>query len=173
MTLLATSVAPGGDLENAVSTLLRDLHGTRVLLLVSGTEEWLKPGIVHLVSGIVDRDECAELLPLALFGVCRGEYVVTKTVLDRVPPGAIPEGHPMVHLRVLPPCPPWSDLSDAMRRTAYLYCVYGLSAAEVARELGVSPNTITWRIKRLYQQLGVKNRQDAYAALFAQSPDGE
>ncbi len=66
---------------------------------------------------------------------------------------------------MLPAEPEFRELTEAIRKTLYLYCFCGMSAKEIADELVVSVNTVNSRIKNAYQVLGAGTRQEAYKRL--------
>lgn len=70
---------------------------------------------------------------------------------------------------VLPAEPEFRDLTEAIRKTLYLYCFCGMSAKEIADELMVSVNTVNSRIKTAYQVLGAGTRQEAYKRMVART----
>ncbi len=56
---------------------------------------------------------------------------------------------------------------SAQQREVALLLAQGLSNAEVARRMGVSPNTAHYHIKQLYQKLDVNDRESALARIEA------
>lgn len=115
-------------------------------------------------DGYLWKNESAEGIAAAVVRVSEGRLVLTRSIADRLA-GTVAE----LAVQAAEVLPERRDvaLTDAVRRTVYLYCVCGLSAQETAEELQVSVNTINSRIRAAYHALGAGSRREAFERLIA------
>ena len=83
-----------------------------------------------------------------------GAVSVPSTVLDAVRAG-----------RVTSPAGPRQDPLTPRQRQVLLTVLRGRTAAQAARELGISANTVRRNVQEAYRRLGVHNRIGAALAL--------
>lgn len=113
-------------------------------------------------DGFVWKNESGNGIATAISRVADGRFVVTPGVADAVF-SAIDE------LRrrpdVLGDEADHAELTTALRKTLYLFCVCGMSVKEIAAELQVSSHTVSARIKTAYQILDAGSRSEAFTRL--------
>lgn len=116
------------------------------------------------VDGYLWKNESAEGIADAVVRVAAGRFVVTPSVAERVAGRlaelAVGAAEVLPSRRVV-------ALTDSVRRTAYLHCVCGMSAREIADELQLSVNTVNSRLRTAYQVLGAGSRRQAFEVLVA------
>ena len=130
---------------------------------VDREEDVVMEAIAAGADGYVWKNESAEGIANAVVAVAEGRFVVTRSVADALLGKTI-------ELRayateVMKGDDRYRDLTEALRKTIYLFCFCGMSKEEIAEELCVSPNTVASRVKVAYQVLGAGTRQEAFQAL--------
>ena len=67
---------------------------------------------------------------------------------------------------------PREELTDR-EKTMLSALARGRTNIELAKELGISINTVKFHLRNLYEKLGFRNRSQAIAFYYSQSPEGE
>ena len=137
---------------------------SKVLIMSMDCEEEVVVDAIRVgADGYVWKNESADGIATAVVQTAAGRFVVTRSVAERLLGSAV-DLHGYV-TEILPERHPYRELTDSIRETLHLYCVCGLSAAEVADELQVSINTVYSRIKTAYHVLDAGTREDAFQRL--------
>jgi DNA-binding NarL/FixJ family response regulator len=152
-----------GGIE-AIAPLKALAPDAKVLMTsVSQDEDTILDAIRAGADGYVWKNETAEKLVNAIAGVCEGRFVVTTSVAEQIL-GKTDELSSYA-TDILRADRTQQDLTEAVRKTVYLYCFCGMSAKEIAAELTVSVNTVNSRIKMAYAILDAGSRQEAFQRL--------
>ena len=148
----------------AIPGLREVAPGARILITsVSADDDTVLAAVRAGADGYVWKNETAERVALAIAAVAEGRFVLSRTIADRLLGQIADLG--TYATEIMPDGPAARDLTEAVRKTLYLYCVMGLSAREVADELQIAVNTVNSRIKAAYLMLGAKNRAEAFRRL--------
>lgn len=94
----------------------------------------------------------------------KGEFVVTPGLVSHLFRFAdhVPKEGPIV----VATTDRLAGLSAQVARTVRMFCLWGMSKSEIAKELDVSPNTVASRLKAGYLALGVSSRTEAVEELM-------
>jgi len=124
-------------------------------------------------DGYVWKNESGSGIARAVVSVAEGRFVMTPAIAQAVMGEAAALREYVSE--VLPGQREYRDLTAALKKTLYLFCVCGLSIREIAAELQVSPHTAQSRIRTAYQIIGAASRQEAFARLVERErhSDGE
>jgi DNA-binding NarL/FixJ family response regulator len=148
----------------AIPALREAAPNTRILVTsVSADDDTVLAAVRAGADGYVWKNETAERIVSAVTAVAEGRFVLSRTIADHLLDRIADIG--TYATEVVPDGPAARELTEAVRKTLYLYCVMGLSAREVADELQISVNTVTSRIKAAYLMLGATNRAEAFRCL--------
>lgn len=149
---------------DAIGTLKTACPACRILMTSVSTESATVTAAVRAgADGYVWKNESTGGIAEAICRVAEGRFVLTRSIADELLGTLTDLGNYVTE--VLPAEPEYRDLTEAIRKTLYLYCFCGMSAKEIADELMVSVNTVNSRIKTAYQVLGAGTRQEAYKRL--------
>ena len=148
----------------AIPALREAAPGARILVTsVSADDDTVLAAVHAGADGYVWKNETAERIVLGITAVAEGRFVLSRTIAENLLNRIADLG--TYATEVVPDGPAARDLTEAVRKTLYLYCVMGLSAREVAEELQISVNTVNSRIKAAYLMLGASNRAEAFRCL--------
>ncbi len=94
----------------------------------------------------------------------KGEFVVTPGLVSHLFRFAdhVPKEGPVV----VATTDRLAGVSPQVARTVRMFCLWGMSKNEIAKELDVSPNTVASRLKAGYLALGVSSRTEAVEELM-------
>jgi DNA-binding NarL/FixJ family response regulator len=139
---------PDGSGSEAARAIRSDDPQTRVLLLTASAEEsLLREALRAGCSGIVTKGRSMEELVNAVRAAANGETVISSTMLERVVHAG--QGNPGVALLS-------ERQLEILRLTAE-----GLSAAEIAVQLGLSLHTVRNHLQGCIRKLGVHSKTQA------------
>ena len=156
---------PGMNGQQITRRLVEEKMPTRVLLLTAYDDSGQKMQALRAgAAAYCTKDIMPEELVRCIRQVARGGYVVDGHLLDRIDflsyLGASSEPHP----RPLEPGVQVQALSS--REMQVLSCVTkGMSNKEIARNLGISQQTVKNHVTSILRKLGVEDRTQA--ALYA------
>lgn len=137
---------------------------SKVLMTSTERDEETVLAAIHAgADGYVWKAETGSGIVDAVMRVAEGRFVVTRSVAERIL-GKTMELRDYA-TEILPDDHSCQDLTEALRKTVYLYCICGMSAKEIADELQVSVNTVNSRIKVAYQVLQATSRKEAFQRL--------
>lgn len=152
-----------GGIEG-ISTIRESCPQTKILMTsVANDEETVLSAIRAGADGYVWKNESTDGIANAIVRVTEGRFVVTQSVAERLLGKTAELSTTMTE--ILHERPGLYNLTEAMRKTVYLYCFCGMSAREIADELTLSVNTVNSRIKLAYQILSATSRQEAFQRL--------
>jgi DNA-binding NarL/FixJ family response regulator len=134
------------------------------------SEDIVRRAIAAGADGYVWKNESGSGIASAVEGVAQGRFVMTTSIADMVFGRA--DQLREYAAEILAEEPQYAELTSALKKTLYLFCLCGLSVKEIAAELQVSPNTVSSRIKIAYQVLGTTTRQEAFAKLVGRDRNG-
>jgi len=144
---------------------LRDASSASKVLMTSVdcSEETVLAAIHEGADGYVWKNESTDGIAAAICRVAEGRFVVTRSVAEQILGKTI---ELRTHAtEIFPDKQNYQDMTEALRKTVYLYCMCGMSAKEIADELHVSVNTVNSRIKVAHQILDATNRKEAFQRL--------
>lgn len=165
--LILLDVRFGSDERAGVDgiALVREAHPEVKVLMSSAerNEDRIVEAIAAGADGFVWKNESGEGIANAVSSVCEGRFVVTRSIADLLLGKAIELRS--YSTEVMKGESRYADLTEALRKTIYLFCFAGMSKEEIAQELQVSPNTVASRVKTAYAILGAGSRGEAFQVL--------
>ncbi len=136
----------------------------RVLITsVSSDDSTVRAAVAAGADGYIWKNEAAERIASAVVRAAEGRFVLSSRIADSLVNTLGDLGR--YTAEVAPGSPHGVELTEAVRKTVYLFCVAGLSAREIAEELQVSVNTVNKRIAAAYAALGATSRSEAFQRL--------
>lgn len=118
-------------------------------------------------DGYVWKNESGSGIASAVCRLAEGRFVMTPSIAQAVLGQA--QAAREYAIEVLGTEPQYADLTSALKRTLYLFCLCGMSVREIALELQVSQHTVSSRIKAAYQIIDAGSRQEAFARLVSRA----
>ncbi|MEA3412946.1 MAG: response regulator transcription factor [Pseudomonadota bacterium] len=153
---------PGGNGVDGMSRLFRARKDLQVIVLtVCDEDDVLIRAIRSGACGYMLKDAPPERLIEAIKAAGKGECRVSGSLVRSLfarasRSGGAPDGRGTDRT---PPCTPPSGETLSQRDKEVLAClIKGESNKEIARELGLSPNTIRNQLQRLQERFGARNR---------------
>ncbi|OUC99233.1 response regulator transcription factor [Streptosporangium minutum] len=150
---------PGTDGLTATTRITAEVPGTKVVVLTTfGLDEYVFAALRAGAAGFLLKDADPERIIDAVRVVARGDALldpgVTRRLIDRFTAGPGP-----VHAARV------SGLTP--RETeVLLHVARGLSNAEIAASLGISPSTVKDHVAEILAELGVRDRLQATIAAY-------
>ena len=147
---------------------LRAACGTCRILVTSvdDDDDLVLSAVQAGADGFVSKNETADRVATALTHVAEGRFLLSRDLGARLV-GRIAELG--AYAETLPRPEEAVGMTEAVRKTIYLYAVCGLSAQQVAGELQVSVHTVHSRIRAAYDALGATTRAEAFERLVERS----
>jgi len=147
---------------------LRTACGTCRILVTSvdDDDDLVLSAVQAGADGFVSKNETADRVATALTHVAEGRFLLSRDLGARLV-GRIAELG--TYAETLPRPEEAVGMTEAVRKTIYLYAVCGLSAQQVADELQVSVHTVNSRIRAAYDALGATSRAEAFERLVERS----
>lgn len=121
-------------------------------------------------DGYIWKNDAAEGLGSAIERVQQGNFVVTQTIA-RLIFGKISNLLGNRHAEILPEGKRHADLTRRVEQVMRLFCIDGMSAAEIAEALHISENTVRGHIKTGYEVVGATSRREAFQKLVARADE--
>ena len=151
---------PGMDGIEATRRLLREPSPPRVLVLTTfDLDAYVYEALRAGASGFLVKDAPPERLVAAVRSVAAGEELFAPTVLRRLVEAYVRE----------PPAEPTADVLDGLtdrEREVLLQMAAGLSNAEIAATLYLSPLTVKTHVTRILTKLGLRDRVQAVVLAY-------
>ncbi|MFI7051317.1 response regulator [Streptosporangium canum] len=150
---------PGADGLTATRRITAEVPGTKVVVLTTfGLDEYVFAALRAGAAGFLLKDADPERIIDAVRVVARGDALldpgVTRRLIDRFTVG--PDPAHAVRVSGLTP-----------RETeVLLHVARGLSNAEIAASLGISPSTVKDHVAEILAELGVRDRLQATIAAY-------
>ncbi len=155
---------------DAVSVVKELAPQARVLMTsVFHDEDTILAAIRAGADGYVWKNESTDGIAGAIAHVAEGRFVVTPSVALKIQETMA--GLYSYATEVMTDRGRYEALTESIRKTMDLYCTWGLSAKEIADELGLSVNTVNSRIKAAYHVLGASNRREAFQRLVVREQE--
>ncbi len=111
-------------------------------------------------DGFIWKNESGEGIVSAIIQLAEGRFVVTKSIAELLMGEAVELGK---YVEILQERKEYGQLTEELKKTLYLYCYCGMTAKEIAEELGLSIHTVNSRIKNIYQLINANNRAEAFS----------
>jgi DNA-binding NarL/FixJ family response regulator len=151
---------PGMDGIEATRRLLRGPSPPRVLVLTTfDLDAYVYEALRAGASGFLVKDAPPERLVAAVRSVAAGEELFSPTVLRRLVEAYVRE----------PPAEPVTDVLGMLtdrEREVLLQMAAGLSNAEIATALYLSPLTVKTHVTRILTKLGLRDRVQAVVLAY-------
>ena len=151
---------PGMDGIEATRRLQRAPSPPRVLVLTTfDLDAYVYEALRAGASGFLVKDAPPERLVAAVRSVAAGEELFAPTVLRRLVEAYVRE----------PPAEPTADVLDGLtdrEREVLLQMAAGLSNAEIAATLYLSPLTVKTHVTRILTKLGLRDRVQAVVLAY-------
>ena len=143
----------------ATRRLRDDLPGTRVLMLtVHEDDDTVFEAVRAGASGYLTKSASLDELTVALVAVRQGGAYMTPLAARRALQCLARKADAAEQAAKA------ADMTTAREREILELLARGLSAREVARELGISERTVNTHVGHIYRRLGVTNRVEAVRA---------
>lgn len=147
-----------------IATIRRAAPAARILITsVSSDDSTVHAAVAAGADGYVWKNEAAERIATAVVRAAEGRFVLSRRIAERLIETLGDVGR--YSAEVLPEGVQGVELTEAVRKTVYLFCVAGLSAREIADELQISISTVNKRIAAAYAALGATSRSEAFQRL--------
>ncbi|MEA5076479.1 MAG: response regulator transcription factor [Coriobacteriia bacterium] len=147
-----------------IAAIRRAAPAARILITsVSSDDATVQAAVAAGADGYIWKNEAAERIATAVVRAAEGRFVLSKRIAESLVETLGNVGR--YSAEVLPEGTEGVELTEAVRKTVYLFCVAGLSAREIADELQVSVSTVNKRIAAAYDALGATSRSEAFRRL--------
>lgn len=156
--LLADLLMPDGDGLRVARKVRARLPGCKVIILTGDRSPWhLARAKQAGVDGYLSKNVAADELEMTILDVAGGKRTFDPILISEATTVHGPRRRPFT-----PPDPdrPIDPLSDQENRVLKLISA-GLSNAEIASLLNLSPHTIKAHVRHIFRKLGVTDRTSA------------
>ncbi len=155
----------------AIAPLKENFSNTNILILsMSRDENLILEAMQTGADGYIWKNDAAEGLGSAIERVQQGNFVVTESVA-RLIFGKISDLLGNRQAEILPEGKRHVDLTRRVEQVMRLFCIDGMSAAEIAEALHISENTVRGHIKTGYEVVGATSRREAFQKLIARADE--
>lgn len=155
---------------DAVREVRRRMPEVKILVFsMTRDDDSILEAIQAGADGYLWKNEAAEGIASAIERVYEGRFVVTKSVAQLILGKVSNLRHEAAD--IFPDSKKYLDLTKRVEETIRLFCVDGLSAAEIAEALHITENTVRSHIKTAYEILGVSSRSEAFQRLVAREDE--
>ena len=152
---------PVMDGLEATRRLLASPKPPRVLMLTTfDLDEYVFDALVAGASGFLLKDVAPELLLTAIHTIAQGESLLTPSITRR-----LIEAYVLDHPPTVGPAPGVDELT-AREREILVLVAGGLSNAEIAERLVLSPLTIKTHVARILDKLNLRDRIQAVVLAY-------
>ncbi len=166
------------DFKHTRETGLQAIHlfkktfpRTKVLIFsMSSDEHLILQALQAGADGYVWKNDAAEGLASAIERVQEGNFVVTESVA-RLIFGKVSGLLGNRPAEILPEGKRYADLTERVEQVMRLFCINGMTAAEIAKALHISENTVRGHIKTGYEIIGANSRHEAFQKLIARADE--
>jgi DNA-binding NarL/FixJ family response regulator len=155
---------------DAVREVRQRMPEVKILVFsMTRDDELILEAIQAGADGYLWKNETAEGIASAVERVYEGRFVVTKSVAQLILGKVSNLKHEATE--IFPDSKKYLDLTRRVEQTIRLFCIDGLSAAEIAEALTIMENTVRGYIKTAYEILGVSSRREAFQQLVAREDE--
>ena len=140
-----------------------------IVFSMTRDDDFILEAIRSGADGYLWKNETAEGIASAIERVYEGRFVVTKSVAQLILGKVSNLKHEATE--IFPDSKKYLDLTRRVEQTIRLFCIDGLSAAEIAEALNITENTVRGHIKTAYEILGVGSRSEAFQRLVAREDE--
>jgi len=155
---------------DAVREVRQRMPEVKILVFsMTRDDDFILKAIQAGADGYLWKNEAAEGIASAIERVYEGRFVVTKSVAQLILGKVSDLGHKAAE--ILPDSKKYLDLTRRVEETIHLFCIDGLSAAEIAEALHITENTVRGHIKTAYKILGASSRGEAFQRLVAREDE--
>jgi DNA-binding NarL/FixJ family response regulator len=155
----------------AIVPLKKAFPNSSILIFsVSRDEHLILEAMRSGADGYIWKNDAAEGLGSAIERVQQGNFVVTETIA-RLIFGKVSDLLVNRQAEILPEGKRYFDLTRRVEQVMRLFCIDGMSAAEIAEALHISENTVRSHIKTGYEVVGATSRRDAFQKLIARADE--
>jgi DNA-binding NarL/FixJ family response regulator len=156
---------------DAIKPLKKKYPAANILIFsVSRDEQLILAAMQAGADGYIWKNDAAEGLGSAIERVRQGNFVVTETVA-RLIFGKVSDFLGGRSAEILPETKRYLDLTHRVEQVMRLFCIDGMSAAEIAEALHISENTVRSHIKTGYEVVGATSRREAFQKLIARADE--
>jgi DNA-binding NarL/FixJ family response regulator len=132
-------------------------------------DDFILEAIQAGADGYLWKNEAAEGIASAVERAYEGRFVVTKSIAQLILGKVSNLKHEATE--IFPDSKKYLDLTRRVEETIRLFCIDGLSAAEIAEALHITENTVRGHIKTAYEILGASSRSEAFQRLVAREDE--
>jgi DNA-binding NarL/FixJ family response regulator len=155
---------------DAVREVRQRMPEVKILVFsMTRDDDFILEAIQAGADGYLWKNETAEGIASAVERVYEGRFVVTKSVAQLILGKVSNLKHEATE--IFPDSKKYLDLTRRVEQTIRLFCIDGLSAAEIAEALTIMENTVRGYIKTAYEILGVSSRREAFQQLVAREDE--
>lgn len=155
---------------DAVREIRQRMPEVKILVFsMTRDDDFILEAIQVGADGYLWKNEAAEGIASAIVRVSEGRFVVTKSVAQLILGKVSNLRHKATE--IFPDSKKYLDLTKRVEETIRLFCIDGLSAAEIAEALNITENTVRGHIKTAYEILGVSSRSEAFQRLVAREDE--
>jgi DNA-binding NarL/FixJ family response regulator len=155
---------------DAVREVRQRMPEVKILVFsMTRDDDFILEAIQAGADGYLWKNEAAEGIASAIERVYQGRFVVTTSVAQLILGKVSNLKHEATE--IFPDSKKHLDLTRRVEETIRLFCIDGLSAAEIAEALHITENTVRGHIKTAYQILGASSRSEAFQRLVAREDE--
>lgn len=155
----------------AIKTLKNTFPQTNILIFsMSRDENLILEAMQTGADGYIWKNDAAEGLGSAIERVQQGNFVVTESIA-RLIFGKVSNLLGDRQAEILPEGKRYANLTRRVEQVMRLYCIDGMSPADIAEFLHISESTVRGHIKTGYEVVGATSRRDAFRKLIARADE--
>jgi DNA-binding NarL/FixJ family response regulator len=155
---------------DAVREVRQRMPEVKILVFsMTRNDDFILEAIQAGADGYLWKNEAAEGIASAIQRAYEGRFVVTKSVAQLILGKVSNLRHEVTE--IFPDSKKYLDLTRRVEQTIRLFCIDGLSAAEIAEALHITENTVRGYVKTAYEILGVSSRSEAFQRLVAREDE--
>jgi DNA-binding NarL/FixJ family response regulator len=155
---------------DAVREVRQRMPEVKILVFsMTRNDDFILEAIQAGADGYLWKNEAAEGIASAIQRAYEGRFVVTKSVAQLILGKVSNLRHEATE--IFPDSKKYLDLTRRVEQTIRLFCIDGLSAAEIAEALHITENTVRGYVKTAYEILGVSSRSEAFQRLVAREDE--
>jgi len=155
---------------DAVREVRQRMPEVKILIFsMTRDDDYILETIRAGADGYLWKNEAAEGIASAIVRVYEGRFVVTKSVAQLILGKVGNLRHEAAE--IFPDNKKYLDLTSRVAETIRLFCIDGLSAAEIAEAMDITEHTVRGHIKTGYEILGVSSRSEAFQRLVAREDE--